>query len=95
MPFPTSGDLPDPGIESEFPVSPALADRFFTAEHMGSQTFGRWSLSLFPQGYSASDFDFLCGYNGTDWKEDEHCLREKIMSSSLNILGLKKCEWDS
>ena len=29
MPFPTSGDLPDPGIE---PTSPALASGFFTAE---------------------------------------------------------------
>ena len=27
LPFPSPGDLPDPGIE---PVSPALADRFFT-----------------------------------------------------------------
>ena len=28
LPFPPSGDLPDPGIE---PTSPVLADRFFTA----------------------------------------------------------------
>ena len=29
LPFPSPGDLPDPGIE---PVSPALAGRVFTAE---------------------------------------------------------------
>ena len=29
LPFPSPGDLPDPGIK---PVSPALADRFFTIE---------------------------------------------------------------
>ena len=29
VPFPPPGNLPDPGIE---PVSPALADRFFTTE---------------------------------------------------------------
>ena len=29
LPFPTTGDLPDPGIE---PASPALAGGFFTAE---------------------------------------------------------------
>ena len=29
LPFPSPGDLPDPGIELEFP---ALAGRFFTAE---------------------------------------------------------------
>jgi len=32
IPFPASGDLPDPGIEPEFPVSPTLADRFSTTE---------------------------------------------------------------
>ena len=30
--LPSSGDLPDPGIEHEFPPSPALAGRFFTVE---------------------------------------------------------------
>ena len=30
LPFPTPGDLPDPGIEPTFPVSPAPAGRFFT-----------------------------------------------------------------
>ena len=32
LPFPSPGDLPDPGIE---PMSPALAGRFFTAEPLG------------------------------------------------------------
>ena len=32
LPFPTPGDLPDPGAEPVFPVSPALAGRFFTTE---------------------------------------------------------------
>ena len=26
LPFPTPGDLPDPGVESRSPASPALAD---------------------------------------------------------------------
>ena len=30
LPFSTPGDLPDPGIEHAFLVSPALASRFFT-----------------------------------------------------------------
>ena len=29
LPFPSSGDLPDPGIEPTSPVSPALAGGFF------------------------------------------------------------------
>ena len=30
LPFPSPGDLPDPGIKPESPVSPALAGEFFT-----------------------------------------------------------------
>ena len=33
LPFPTPGDLPDPGIKL---ASPALAGRFFTTAHLGS-----------------------------------------------------------
>ena len=32
LPFPTPGDLPDPGIEPTSPASPALASRFFTTD---------------------------------------------------------------
>ena len=30
LPFPTPGDLPEPGVEPTSPESPALAGRFFT-----------------------------------------------------------------
>ena len=30
LPFPTPGDLPDPGMQPTSPVSPALAERFFS-----------------------------------------------------------------
>ena len=35
LPFPPPGDLPDPGIESRSPVSPALAGGFFTTDPPG------------------------------------------------------------
>ena len=35
LPFPSPGDLPNPGIEPASPASPALADIFFTAESRG------------------------------------------------------------
>ena len=35
MPFPTLGDLPDPGIKLESPASPALAGRFLTTAPPG------------------------------------------------------------
>ena len=36
--FPAPGDLPDPGMESTAPASPALADGFFTTEPPGKPT---------------------------------------------------------
>ena len=35
LPFPSPGNLPDPGIEPMFPVSPELAGGFFTTEPPG------------------------------------------------------------
>ena len=35
LPFPSLGDLPDPGIK---PASPALTGRFFTTEQPGKPT---------------------------------------------------------
>ena len=35
LPFPSPGDLPNPGIEPMSPVSSALAGRFFTIEPLG------------------------------------------------------------
>ena len=32
LPFPSPGDLPDPGTELESPMAPALAGGFFTTE---------------------------------------------------------------
>ena len=38
LPFPSLGDLPNPGIEPESPVSPALAGGFFTTVPPGKPT---------------------------------------------------------
>ena len=35
LPFPTPGDLPDPGIEPVSPLSPAMAGGFFTTKPPG------------------------------------------------------------
>ena len=43
LPFPSPGNLPDPGIE---PVSSALAGRFFTAEPLGSPYIVYSNLSI-------------------------------------------------
>ena len=43
LPFPTPGHLPDPGIEPESLVSPALAGGFFTAALPGKNPFEKGS----------------------------------------------------
>ena len=43
LPFPSLGDLPDPGIE---PASPALASGLFTTEPPGKQKSCSYFLSL-------------------------------------------------
>ena len=40
LPFPSAGDLPNPGIE---PMSPALAGRFFITEPSGKPLLGEKS----------------------------------------------------
>ena len=47
LPFPTPGDLPDPGIEPTSLVSPALADGFFTTRTIWEACLGiRWKLNM-------------------------------------------------
>ena len=36
LPFPYPGDLPDPGIKSTSPETPALARAFLPLSHLGS-----------------------------------------------------------
>ena len=51
LPFPTPGDLPDPGIE---PPTPALAGRFFTAKPPGKQA------ELQLTSFLKTDYFFCC-----------------------------------
>ena len=42
LPFPTPGDLPNPGTEPMSPASPALAGGFFTTEPPGKPLLGSY-----------------------------------------------------
>ena len=48
LPFPTSGDLPDPGIKPMSLVSPALAGRFFTIQFSSVQSLSHVRLFATP-----------------------------------------------
>ena len=43
LPFPSSGDLPDAGIESE---SPALVSGFFNTEPPGKPSYSEWRAGI-------------------------------------------------
>ena len=51
LPFPSPGDLPDPGIE---PRSPALAGGFLTPEPPGKPSY-MWGCSKQKRGWGASE----------------------------------------
>ena len=44
MPFPPSGDFPDPGIETMSLISPALAGKFFTTWEAQKALFSKCSI---------------------------------------------------
>ena len=66
LPFPTPGDLPDPGLEPVFPAPPALAGRFFTTEPAGKALCGAID----------SQRRLRCGHRPQDswWRPWSHCL---------------------
>ena len=59
LPFPTAGDLPNPGVET---TSPALAGGFFTTEPPGKQTLFLTSCPSYFSWQEGSD-SILCGLN--------------------------------
>ena len=52
LPFPIPGDLPDPGIEPVYVMSPALAGEFFTtrATWEALEAHQNWFVSFFAFG---------------------------------------------
>ena len=49
LPFPTPGDLPNPGIKLMSPELPALADRFFTIAPHGKSTLSDIFTQFYPR----------------------------------------------
>ena len=83
LPFPTPGDLPDPGIKPTSPVSPALASGYFTTAPPGNPI---------PSGYH-----FLINIVITNvYKHFCKWITEKLPCSFLEITLLKvSCMYNS
>ena len=60
--FPSVEDLPDPGIEPMFPLSPALAGGFFTTEHLSYELIN-FSPSWGPSSSTAPSSAFTHGHH--------------------------------
>ena len=79
LPFPSPGDLPDPGIE---PTSPALAGGFFTTEPPGNPSDGAKE----PYTEYRSDLDSKAIFYGS-----EHCpgdtSRRSLTLSGIDFLA--------
>ena len=75
LPFPSPGDLPNPGIKPASPVAPVLAGRFLTTEPPGKPIYfipsinsGYMSLPVHPTTtLSPSVFMLVCGAYPLDW----------------------------
>ena len=72
VPFPTPGDLPDPGIKPESLVSPALAGRFFTPAPPGVppllRTYPKKVKTLIQKGTFAQEFIIASFTVASIWK---------------------------
>ena len=74
MPFPSPGNLPDPGIEPASPESLALADGFFTTELPGKQLSRgvlKWENEWGLYRYSKRDREMLDSCCVGLWAEGE------------------------
>ena len=71
LPFPTPGDLPDPGIKPVSPLSPAMAGGFFTTKPPGKPTDLDRDSQLSRLPYSHHDFVTLqvlpSGHSELSW----------------------------
>ena len=82
LPFPTPGDLPDPGIEPTSPVSPALQAHPLPTEPSGKPTYAPQSgQKKVPKGAPLS-YSHIAGENMTAPKErDGPKITQEVRSS--------------
>ena len=61
-PFPTPGDLPDPGVEPTPPASPAWTGRFFTTMLSGKPFGIPWLIDAWPKSLPLDSHDVVPMY---------------------------------
>ena len=98
LPFPSPGDLPDPGIELVSPASPTFAGRFFTTEPPGKPKVDRKKKPFF-KGILDKWFKLTKSGKGTipkiygcKWHLAMSPLWRNMYTSFLNPLCTLNCE---
>ena len=96
LPFPSSGDLPDPGIEPKSPVSPALQADSLPLCHLGSQ--GEMQIAL---PWAVYQLLSQCGpqmERGAGWPSQSRAGRSSVykkFSFTCHIKGDPRLRWDN
>lgn len=89
LPFPTPGDLPGPGIEPMYLLSPALAGHFFTTESPGKVSslwlFSWLVIDNFKSPYLFLKIHTLKKYQKYPFKESVHFSLPESLGSALTI----------
>ena len=102
MPFPSPGDLSDPGIKPRSLMSPGLAGRFFTTSSTWEVPPALYSLSLplmqeislipgsgrSPEGEHGNPFQYSCLENPMDRRAWQATVHRVPKSWSLTEVGL-------
>ena len=93
LPFPTPGDLPNPGIKPTLLVIPALTGGLFTSAPLGLQSYTFLSIPVsFSFSYVSRDcFLALGSGNSMDFKEGQTALfmiSYPVINSSLTRFAL-------
>ena len=81
LPFPSPGDLPDPGIEPMYPVSPVLQVDSLPLSHQGSRMSTRHPIKFFHMNTlflaqlsakNCSDLSYIWLIYMVDWRRQWH-----------------------
>ena len=82
LPFPSPGDLPDPGIKPESPTAPALQADSLLLSHRGSRTGGR-NGKLSGENQKTFWQDFIWRFGNTNEKRLCSYLSRQALDSTL------------
>ena len=92
LPFPTAGNLPNPGIKPQSPVSPVLPSRFFTTASPGKPSYRLNRPIFFPLIHAMRCVSERIYYH-TSPRRIIMMTKSKVKEESICSKHLKDAEW--